>query len=103
MWGNESIAPLTQTQTFLTMMLDRRDQQLHTQVPLLPGEKPPEAMTQVTWWTSELVLVWRRRENCLFEIKVRTSQSTRSQPMIMTELERRISRVQVRSDAEMAY
>lgn len=103
MWGNEGIAPLTHTQTFLTMTLDRRDHQLHTQVPLLPGEKPSEAMTQVDWWTSKLVLVWRRRENCLLEIKVRTSQSTRSQPMIMTELECSISRAQVRSDTEMAY
>jgi len=85
------------------MVLDRCDQQLHTQVPLLPGEKPSEAMTQVAWCISQLVLVWLRRENCLLEIKVRTSQSTRSQPMIMNELERSISRIQVRSDTEMAY
>ena len=46
--------------------------------------------------------VAQKRKLSLLEIKVRTSQSTRSQP-VMIELEHSISRVQVRSDTEMAY
>jgi len=39
----------------------------------------------------------------LLDIKVGTSQSTRSQPVITNELEHNISRVQVRNGTEMAY